>query len=321
MNRRECIAAGLAAALPAAAHPAPADRGRRGREPLALVTADLEGFVAVVSLSGATVRRRIATIDGPRSIQNGPGGRALVGHSAAGAVTILEGDPIRVRRVLRGFQQPRYAVFAPGGEYAFVTDGGAGEIVTIDLRRGRVVRRTEVGAGARHVTIDPAGRTLWVALGSSATEVVVVDVADPLRPRTTWTVRPPFLVHDVGFSPSGRRVWVTAGREQRLAVYAAGGTRPLRELPADVAPQHVTFGPDRAYVASGEGRSVVTYSLASGRALHRARVPLGSYNVQRGAGRVLTPSLNLGRLTVLTAAGRDPRPIRVAQAAHDACVI
>ena len=64
---------------------------------------------------------------------------------------------------------------------------------------------------------------LWVALGSSAQAIAVVDVCDPLRPRVRRRVRPPFLAHDVAFSPSGRRVWVTAGRERRLAVLPAAG--------------------------------------------------------------------------------------------------
>ncbi|HEX5899199.1 MAG TPA: hypothetical protein VFY32_07340, partial [Solirubrobacteraceae bacterium] len=61
----------------------------------------------------------------------------------------------------------------------------------------------EVGAGARHLSLAPDGRALWVALGSSARAIAVVDLSDPLRPRVRRRVRPPFLVHDVAFSPSG----------------------------------------------------------------------------------------------------------------------
>ena len=316
MNRREFLASALVAAplLECARLPVVA-----AREPLALVTADTEAHVAVVSLAGRRVVRRVRTIEGPRSIQAGPGGVALAGHSAAGAVTLLEGRPLRVRRVLRGFEQPRYTVFAGG--HAFVTDSGSGEVAVVDLRRGRVVRRVEVGALARHVTVDPAGRRLWISLGSWASAIAVVDISDPLRPRVVRTVRPPFLVHDVAFSPSGRRVWVTAGREPRLAIYRADGHRPVRLLSADRAPQHITFGPALAYVASGEGRSVHVHSLSDGRLLRAARVPIGSYNVQRGAGVVLTPSLNMGTLTFLDRHGRVRASPRVTRAAHDACVV
>ena len=318
MNRREFLAAGLAAApfvscgrLPVVA----------AREPVALVTADLEAHVAVVSLGAQRVVRRVPTFEGPRSIQSGAGGVAIVGHSAAGAVTLLEGRPPRVRRVLRGFSEPRYSVFHPDGRHAFVTDSGTGELAVIDLERGRVIRRVAVGELARHLSIAPGGRRLWISLGSSASAISVVGIGDPRRPRLLRQVRPPFLVHDVGFSPGGRRVWVTAGRVPTLAIYDADGRGPLRRPGADAAPQHVTFGPSNAYVASGEGRSVFVHALSDGRRVHAVRVPIGSYNVQRGAGLVVTPSLNTGTLTILDRHGRIRGSPRVARAAHDACVV
>ena len=286
---------------------------RAGPAPVALVTADTESHVAVVSLQSRRVVKRIATSEGPRSIQS-LGDMAVVAHAATGVVTLLEGR--RVRRVLHGFQEPRYTAY--GRRHAFVTDSGSGEVAVIDLARGRVVRRLEVGALARHVSIDPAQRRLWVPLGSSAAEIVEVDVSEPEHPRVTRRIRPPFLAHDVGFAPFGGSIWVTAGRERTMAVYR--GARHV-VLAADEAPQHVTFGPTRAYIASGEGRSVRVHALNDGRMLRSTRVPIGSYNVQRGAGAVLTPSLNAGILTVLDGAGRVRFQTRVASAAHDCCVI
>ena len=85
------------------------------------------------------------------------------------------------------------------------------------------------------MALDPCGRTLWIALGSTAAQLVVVDVTDPLAPRVVRRIAPPFGAHDVAFSPSGRRVWVTGGHTPRLALYdAAGatGVRPTRSPPA-----------------------------------------------------------------------------------------
>jgi DNA-binding beta-propeller fold protein YncE len=283
------------------------------RHPLrALVTADTEAHVAVVSLSSHEVIRRIATVEGPRSIQATGRGRAIVGHADAGAVTVIEDG--KVRRVLRGFGQPRYT--AVHGNRAYVTDGATGEVAVLDLARARVLRRVAVGDAARHITIDPKGRTLWVALGSSAPEIVIVDL-DGWRQRR---IRPPFLAHDVAFSPSGDYVWVTAGREPRTAVYHRQGGPPARLFDGDKAPQHVTFGPTSAYIASGEGAVVTVRSLLDQRILRKTKVPFGSYNVQRGAGRVLTPSLGTGALTILDPRGRISAQIDVARNAHDVCV-
>ena len=74
-------------------------------------------------------------------------------------------------------------------------------------------------------------------------------------------------------------------------------------------------------MASGEGRSLRVHAVADGRLLHQARTPYGSYNVQRRAGRVLTPSLASGELTALDASGRVLWRTTVAPAAHDACIV
>ena len=313
--------------LAAPARRPPSRPGARGGGGRALVTADLDGFVAVVDLERRRVVRRLATRDGPRSLEAraGAGAGALVGHAALGVVTLLHESPaLGVRRVLGGFGEPRYAAIAPGGGHAFVSDSGQGELAVVDLRAGRVVRRVEVGAGARHLTLDPGGRTLWIALGSTAAEIVVVDVGDPLAPRVVRRVAPPFGAHDVAFSPSGRRVWVTGGRVPRVALYAADAgadAGAAHTIAAGAAPQHVTFGPHAAYVASGEGRSLTVHALDDGRPRGRAVVPLGSYNVARGAGRVLTPSLHSGELTVLDAAGRVRWSVTIGAAAHDVTVV
>jgi DNA-binding beta-propeller fold protein YncE len=322
MDRREFLGLGLIAVPALLGLPSvPASRAG-AREPWALVTADLEAHVVVVGLDSGRVRARVRTLEGPRSIEAAPGGRAIVAHADAGAVSLLGGRPMRVRRVLRGFGAPRYTAVAPDGRHAFVSDSGHGEIAVIDLERERVVARAQVGAGARHVGLSPSGRTLLVALGSSAAAIAVVDVSDPRRPRRRPGLAAPFLAHDVGFSPSGRRIWVTAGRERRMAVLPSPGRRgDAVLLAADEAPQHVSFGPGVAYVASGDSGRLRVHALSDGRVVHTARVPVGSFNVQRAGGRVLTPSLGYGTLTVLDARGVVVARRRVARAAHDACLV
>jgi hypothetical protein len=319
VDRRTFLVGGAAWALGAAA------RADGARSAFALVTADAEAHVAVVRTGDVRVVRRVRTVEDPRSIERSPGGTAaIVGHAGAGAITLLalgHGGDVRVRRVLRGFGQPRYTAFAPGGRgLAYVSDSATGELAVVDVRAGRVVRRVGVGDGARHLGISPDGRRLWIALGSSAAAIAVMDLRDPGRPRRLATVRAPFLVHDVAFSPSGRRVWATAGRARRVAVFSAFTGARLRDLPADDAPQHVTFGATVAYVASGDGASLTTHALADGHVLQRSRIPIGSYNVQRTGATVLTPSLGTGALTILDRHGRRIASGHVAEHAHDACV-
>jgi DNA-binding beta-propeller fold protein YncE len=302
MDRRSFLLAAAAAPLALRAGPS-----------LVYATADLESQVVVVDLSTGAVRHRIRTRPDPRSVER-VGDVAVVTHTAAGAVTVLDG--LTVRHVLDGFEEPRYIAGSLDGRYAFVSDSGRADLATIDVLRGEVVGRVKLRLWPRHLSLSRDGKTLWIGLGTASPELAVVDVSDPRRPRLTGYVRPPLAAHDVGFAPSGR-VWVTSGATGSIAVYH--GTKAFT-LPADAAPQHVTFLRGRAFVTSGNDGILRVYDEASTRLLHTTRIPIGSYNVQFAAGRVLTPSLNAGTLCVLDAAGHLLERTRVAASSHDACL-
>jgi DNA-binding beta-propeller fold protein YncE len=273
--------------------------------PPALVTCDAQARLAVVDLSTYRVVRSIATLPDPRSIEL-VGGRAVVCHSAIGAVSIVDGH--RVVHVLRGFREPRYTAAHPDGVHAFVTDSGRSGVVAIDVVHGRVLGRVHLPGWARHLTIDAHGERLWVGLGSASPQVAVVDTK---RLRHVSTLEPGYPAHDVGVAPDGR-LWVTSGSERKLT--AAGSVHV-----ADAAPQHVTFGRRVAYVTSGDSGSFHVQSLDDGRILRSARIPIGSYNVQQAWGRVLSPSLSHGTLAVLSGAGGLLATVQVADSCHDAC--
>lgn len=306
MNRREFLAA-------AAAAPSVLRSGQRA--PLALVTADTESAVVVVDPFAGRIVRRVATRPDPRSIER-VGETAVVAHTAVGEVTLLRG--FAVRHVLRGFGEPRYTAASPGGRYAYVTDSGRADLAVVDVARARVVARLHLGGWPRHVSIDAAGRTLWVALGTAARDLAVVDVTRPLHPRRVGTIRPAFRLHDVGLVPGTRHVWITSGDRDLVAIHDARTGHVLRTLPSGSPPQHVAFDPGRAYVTSGDDGTLRVHAL-DGQLLRVTPVPVGSYNVQRGPGRVLTPSLARGTLCVLDEAGDVMRRVKVASSSHDAC--
>lgn len=277
MNRREFVA--LAAAAPFGVRAALA---AAAGAPYALVTCDDESRLAVVDLAAFRVVRWIATPPGPRAIEL-VGRRAVVAHWSLGSLAIV--DAQRTLHVVDGVDAPRYAAAHPDGVHAFVTDSAYG-LVTVDVQRGRIVGRVKLPGWPRHISLDPTGKTLWVGLGTSSAQVAVVDVTDPRRPRRAALVTPPFGAHDVGFSPDGRQVWVTAGATGETAIYHPG--RELqRTLHADAAPQHVTFGNAAAYVTSGDSGTLHVHSRATGRVVRTVRIPVGSYNVQHGPGRVI----------------------------------
>jgi hypothetical protein len=285
-------------------------------EPLALVTADREAHVAVVGLATGRVHSRIPTLPDPFSIEL-VGARAVVAHAVTGAVSIVGGSPLAVRHVVDGFAEPRYTAAGRDGRHAFVSDSGRVAVQVVDVLRGVVVGRVALELWPRHLSLSPDGRTLWVGLGTASERVAVVDVSDPRRPRLERYVRPGFLAHDVGFAPTGDRIWVTGGASDEIAIHERGG---FRRLPADAPPQHVTFLDGRVFVSSGGSGTLRVYDASGRRLLRVTRIPPGSYNVQYAAGRVLTPSLEEGTLCVLDAAGRLLERVHVATSSHDACL-
>jgi DNA-binding beta-propeller fold protein YncE len=309
MNRAEFLVAAAAAPL--------ALRSRRSS--LALVTADTESRLAVVDLDQGAVRSHIATRPGPRSIER-VGETAVVAHTVLGAVTLVDAGKLEIRNVLDGFGEPRYTAGTADGRQAFVTDSGHIEVVTLDVVRGAVVGRLKLWQWPRHLSLSPDGRTLWIGLGTASQELAVVDVSDPARPKLRGRLRPGFLAHDVGFSPNGKRAWVTAGESGEVAVYDVKTARVLRTLPSDAGPQHVTFLAGRAFVSSGDAGTLRVYDAESLRLLRRSEVPVGSYNVQFAGNRVLTPSLNAGTLCTVDRSGVVKHNVHVAASSHDACL-
>lgn len=288
--------------------------------PVALVTADLESRIVAVELKTGRRLATIRTLPGPRSIQ-AVGNVAVVAHTAEGALTIVDGGKLAVRRVLRGFSEPRYAAGSPEGRYAYVTDSGFGGLVVVDVVRGRVVGRIELGGPARHVSVDPSGRLLWTALGTKADLIAIVDVRIPERPRLLGRIRPAFLAHDVAFAPGGKLVWVTSGNRREAAIFDRRTGRAVVRIQAGAPPQHITFAGGRAFVTSGDDGTLRIHSAMTGRGLGGSDIPTGSYNVQEGWGKILTPSLSRGTLCILDASGRRLRRLSLARSSHDACLV
>jgi DNA-binding beta-propeller fold protein YncE len=316
MDRRDFL---VAAAAPLLLGAAPALARSTGGTPLALVTADLESSVVAVDVSSGRVVRRLRTPADPRSIESIGWTGALVAHTAVGRMTLID-TGLRVHPIAGSFGSPRYTAVSPDRRLAYVTDSAREEIVVVDVRGRRVTGRVAVGGPCRHLGIDRDGTRLWVALGNKADRIAVLSLAEARRPRLVRTIRPPFLAHDVGFTPGGRRVWVTSGDRRRIAIYEARTGELVRSIAGDAPPQHVTFMGDRAFVTSGDDAVLRIHAL-DGRLLRSAAVPVGSYNVQQGHRWILTPSLSEGTLCCFTARGAPLHELRVARSSHDACFI
>jgi DNA-binding beta-propeller fold protein YncE len=289
--RRLLVLAGALLLVPAAAAHNPASR------PVALVVAEASNEVFAVSLGphGGRILKRVHLAD-PLMVAAPLHGPAVV-VNPHGSVTLLGRQSLRPLKVFHGFRTPEVATVAPGDRYAYVADGGSGDLVVLDLLRRDLVDRVYVGAGAHHLSFSPDGRRLWVALSEVARTVVRLDTSNLRRPHVVGRVHPPFAGHSVRFAPGGRTVWVSGARAERVMVFDAATGRLVTTLHAGRAPQEIAFSNRQALLTSGYGSSLESVSLRTLRTLHRVSAPYGSFNLATHGAFVVTTSLLTGEVS------------------------
>jgi DNA-binding beta-propeller fold protein YncE len=177
-----------------------------------------------------------------------------------------------------------------------------------------------VGAGAHHMGISPDGRSLWVALGQSASKIVLLDTARPGHPRVVGAFDPGFLAHAVEFAHDGRRVWISSANGLDVSVFSAAQHRLLFRVPSGASPQHIAFAGSSAYVTSGYGSAIERVSLSTGRVLRRVRAPYGSFELDTGGGFVVASSLFRGTLAVYDDNLDRERTLHVAPVTEDVVI-
>ena len=187
------------------------------------------------------------------------------------------------------------------------------------MLRGRVVGRVQVGPHARHVTVDPTGRTLWIALGSKAAE------------SRSWTCR---RRRGRG-SPaaSDRRSSPTTSASRRMGGICGSAPETARSSPSTTAatgacsrgrpatglPSTSRSPAGRAYVASGWSGTLRCTRRRRGRSQVRSSRSAPTTSSRR-LGLVVTAGARARHmLTVSRRAGRLMRRRRVARSSHDAC--
>jgi DNA-binding beta-propeller fold protein YncE len=278
-----------------------ASAGTSSNQPVAIVAAETAGEVVAVSLGphGGHVLKRVHLAD-PLMVAAPLHGPAVV-VNPHGTVTLLGWHSLRPIKVFRGFSDPQVARIAPGDRYAYVADGGSGEISVVDLARRRIVDRVYVGLQAHHLSFSPDGTRLWVVLGEVATTVVRVDTSDLRRPHVIGRLHPRFLSHSIGFAPDGRTVWISSARAPYVTVYDAASGRVVKVLRAERAPQEIAFSGARALLTSGYGSALQTVLWRTYRRLGTIPMPYGSFNLATFGGTVVTSSLFTGQVVELEA--------------------
>jgi streptogramin lyase len=307
--------------VPASSHEA----GQAGRL-AALVTSETQDRLIAVELPPGKILRRLPMPADPENVEAGAR-VAVVVSPAAGAITLVDLQRLRVRRIVHGFGAPHIALPLPfpNSDLTYVTDDSRGQLDVIRLSTGRVLKRIFVGLGAHHMSLSPDRRRLWIALGERARSIAVVDTTRPLSPSLIGHVDPRGLAHDLAFTPDGRTVWVTYDDRSSIAVFCAATERKLYSLTAGSPPQHVVFGSGAfaryALVSSGNDGTVRIMSALSRRTLKTVRATRGSFNLALGANSFLTSSLTRGTLCEFDFRGHRLFAKKIAPSARDVVAV
>ena len=251
----------------------------------------------------------------------------LVAHTAFGRVSVLDAATLTVVGQVSGLGEPRYAAMHPTERLAYVSDSKRGAVAVIDLVGLRIVGRALVPGPARHLSLSADGLRLWVALGTKATHVAILDVSHPgahgscgrfsrrFSRTTCLGARGRACLGDVGLALRDRGLRAQrAGAPEAPARRLRTATRRVPRLPRLRCER-------RGRVGAG----------APSRRQRRAPgrdVPAGSYNISFGGPNEtfakpagVTPSLDRGTVCLLSPAGAVRHIRRVARSAHDACIV
>jgi YVTN family beta-propeller protein len=298
----------------------------------ALVTDETQSRLLIVSLPSGRIAHSVPVPADPEDIAaSGNGGVVVVVSSAAGKVTIINRDTLRVVKTFGGFEQPHIDAISPDGAYAYVTDDSRGTLTVIRLSDLKVTDTVAVGVGAHHLAFSPTMRTVWVALGENAQRITTLStiqrgargagaVPDPGHPHVVGHFTPGFPAHDLGFSPDGRTVWVTSAAGSDVTAFDSRTHRVRFRVPVGAPPQHLAFEGRFAYLTSGYGSMIEKVSARTGHVVTRARAPYGSFELAAADGYVVSASLLRGTLAIYTPNLKLVRVVSLAPATREVAI-
>ena len=301
--------------------------------PQALVTDEAQNRVLLVSLPSGRLLRWVSLPPDPEDIAaTGNGGDVVVVSTAAGKVVVLGRSGLHRLKTFSGFDRPHIVAISPDGQFAYVTDDSRGALTVIRLGTLKVTRTIFVGAGAHHIAFSPNEHQVWVGLGESGRMITVLStvqkpadarssvVINAGRPHVLGHFAPGFPLHDLGFSPDGRTVWVTSAAGPDVSVFAAHSHRLLFRVHVGPSPQHLAFAGAYVYVTSGYGSRIERVNAATGRVVKRAGAPYGSFELSAADGYVATVSLLRGTIAIYTPGLKLLRVVHLAPATREVAI-
>jgi YVTN family beta-propeller protein len=193
---------------------------------------------------------------------------------------------LRIDRVGRVGQVPKYVATTPNGRLVLVTNWCSYDLSVLSSRTLTELRRVRLGTYPRGIAVHPRSHTAYVAVMGS-TRIAAVDLGS-FRVRWIEGVGsgPRHLVID----PAGRWLYATLNGEGRVAKIDLRTRRVVDRVATGAAPRSMTLAEDgrSLYVVNYHSDTVSKLRTSDLRVLQVVqtnRHPIGiAYDVHRGAG-------------------------------------
>jgi serine/threonine protein kinase, bacterial len=201
--------------------------------------------VDAINTATGEVRRTVQTDPSPTDVAVAQDGRAVYVTSIAGSFSrFIPGSDVRA---LVEDGRPQSLTLTRDNRTAYVT-GYDGNLIAVDLARGRVTDRIPVGNGPDGVALSPDERTAYV-VNIEDDAVSVVDLASKSTVATIDVGDRPI---SVALHPDGRTAYVTNNESRSVSVIDTATREVIGQLPVGNLPEAVVVAPDgsRAYVVN-----------------------------------------------------------------------
>lgn len=179
-------------------------------------------------------------------------GTAVVSYSERPDVVVYDLKTGKVRKVLDGFVTPRNIVFAPSGEFFYVSDSSRGTVAKIATSSLKTVSTLPAGPGAFGTVLSKDGGTMYVN-NQAASTVTRFDLASG-EPRAVITgfAQPR---QGVRLSPDGSALYVTNFMGDKITIVNTATNKIDGEITG--------FNKLRAISVTGDGKTLFAANSGS----------------------------------------------------------
>jgi protein NirF len=158
-------------------------------------------------------------------------------HPEKGVKRILK-DYGRGTKKMPVYKMPHLEGWAMTDDYAFFPAVGRNEVLVMDRRNWKQVRKIPVHGQPVFVMSRPDGRQVWVNFAFPRNDTVQVIDTDNLK--IVKTLKPGKAVLHMEFTPRGEHVWISARDAGTVTVYGTDSFEALTTLPM-VKPSGIFF--------------------------------------------------------------------------------